>query len=37
MDFEDGTIKKYAAIVIAQNIYAAMSDDGKCMQGLESI
>ena len=37
VEFADGTIKEYAANAIAQNIYAAMSDDGKCMQGLESI
>ena len=29
VEFADGTIKEYAANVRVQNIYAAMSDDGK--------
>ena len=33
----DGTIKEYATNIIAQNIYAAMFDDGKCRQVLESV
>ena len=37
VEFADGTIKEYAANVRVQNIYAAMSDDGKCRQVLESI
>ena len=37
VEFADGTIKAYAANVIAQNMYAAMSDDGKCRQVIESI
>ena len=36
-EFADGTIKEYAANVIAQNIYAAMSDDWKCRQVIKSI
>ena len=35
--FVDGTIKEYAANVIAQNMHAAMSDDGKCRQAIKSI
>ena len=37
VEFADGTIKKYAANVIAQNKYAAISDDGKCRQAIKSI
>ena len=37
VELADDTIKEYAASVIAQYIYTAMSDDGKCMQVLQSI
>ena len=37
VEFTYGTIKEYAANVIAQNIYAAMSDDTKGRQAIKSI
>ena len=37
VEFSDGIIKEYAANIIAQNLYAKMSDDGKDTQALESI
>ena len=37
VEFADGTIKEYAANVIAQNMYAAMSDDAKGRQAIKSI
>ena len=37
VEFADDTVKEYAANVIAQNMYAAMSDDGKCRQAIKSI
>ena len=37
VEFADGTIKEYDANIMAQNLYAAMSDDGKCRQVIKSI
>ena len=37
VEFADGTIKEDTANVIAQNMYAAMSDDGECRQAIKSI
>ena len=37
IEFADGTIKEYAANVIAQNMYAAVFDDAKGRQDIKSI
>ena len=37
VEFADGTIKEFAANIVAQNIYSAMSDNRKCSKILESI
>ena len=37
VEFADGTIKEYTVNVIAQNTYAAISDDGKYRQVIKSI